>query len=223
MPFSLIVPGLYQQKVGIKTTSCIRKAWEYGASEKVTLVWEYCRMKMHVAPPVSRRGRKYPNTLITLTSDLWPWPMTFTLCDLYIDLWPMILNLIFMTLTLVTLTLDHLFWYSAENWYFYIFDLGNLELWPWPSNSFKVWWSLMCALNSRSVGPTVQPSACKQMDTQTDRRMLLKILPLPLTWELIRFFFIYIRFIYRDLHSGITAHQGAYLYKNINKCLNARY
>ncbi len=61
-------------------------------------------------------GYKTPQTNLTLI--LWPWPTTFTFdlgdldldpCDL--DLGPSSEN-------------------QSENWNFYIFDLGNLDLWP---------------------------------------------------------------------------------------------
>ncbi len=47
--------------------------------------------------------------------------------------------------------------------------LEFLHLWPWPSNSSKIWWSLMCVPNFRSVGPAIQPAERKQTNTHTDR------------------------------------------------------
>ncbi len=41
----------------------------------------------------------------------------------------------------MTLTLDHIFWYQAQNWNFHIFDLDDLDLWPM-TLTFIIWWSL---------------------------------------------------------------------------------
>ncbi len=61
----------------------------------------------------------------------------------------------------------------------------TFDLWPWPSNLYKIWWSLMSVSNFRSVGPSVQSAECKQTHRQTDTRTLPKILPLLLTREVI--------------------------------------
>ena len=60
---------------------------------------------------------------------------------------------------------------------------GLGDLWPRPSNSSEIWWSLMRASNFRSAGPTVQPVERKQTGRHTYRRKLQKRLPLSLTRE----------------------------------------
>ncbi len=46
----------------------------------------------------------------------------------------------------------------------------TFDLWPWPSNSSEIWWSLLCVQNVSSIGRTVQPAELKQTQkhTQTD-------------------------------------------------------
>ncbi len=41
----------------------------------------------------------------------------------------------------------------------------TFDLWPWPTYSSEKTWSLMCAPNSRPVGPMFQPTDSKQTDT----------------------------------------------------------
>ncbi len=80
---------------------------------------------------------------LTYNLDIWPWPQ-----------WPW--------------PWTHMTTFSlAENWNFNIFTLVTLtfDLLPWPSNSFEIWWSLICVPNFRAVGPTVQPAKCKQTHT----------------------------------------------------------
>ncbi len=152
---------------------------------------------MRVAPPASWWGRKFP--LQQIWPSPWPlWPLTYDLdqCDLDLDHrdlnirrwpWP----------TTLTFDLDHCdldpdprdldleppFLIPGWKLEYSLFDLGDLDLWPWPSNSSEIWWPLMCLPSFTSVGPTVQPAECKQTHRHTHRRTLPKILPLTLMRE----------------------------------------
>ncbi len=109
----------------------------------------------------------------TLTLMLRPWPMTF---DLHLST---------LNLDPHDLDLGAYFWYKVEKGNFYFFDLSDFDLWPWPLFSSEIWWSIMCVLNFRSLDPMDHCTAeRKQTNTQTDTRMLPKILPLLLMWEL---------------------------------------
>ncbi len=136
------------------------------------------------------RGSTSPLSL-TLTYGLWPWPLRYLTLTHDLSLWPWPLRPLILTddlnLYLCDLDLDPCdldlgpsFLILGWKLGFLHFYLGDLDLWPWPSNSSEIWWSLKFVPNCRFVGPTVQPVERKQTHWQTDAT---ESLPLTLTWE----------------------------------------
>ncbi len=115
------------------------------------------------------------NLVESCPQQIWPWP-----CDL--DLWPLTLTLATFNLDLCDLDFDLGPPFLILGWKleFYIFDLGDLNLWP-TTLTFEYVRDMMvfnvCAKVRRSI------SWAFRAQTDTHTQMLPKILPLPLKRE----------------------------------------
>ncbi len=112
-----------------------------------------------------------------LNIDLWPWPLKSLTLIHDLKLWPLWPWPLWPWTTISDTKL------KTEIFTFLMLVTLTFYLWPWPSNSSEIWWSLICVPMFGSVGPMVQSAECKQTHTQTDGWTLPKILPLPLRQE----------------------------------------